>query len=69
MLHHVSMFFRSISLFDFVNSPTDAQMGCVVSHALNNSGRQKKSVFLIHVEDYIFTLFFHLLSFVQSPTA
>lgn len=57
------MLFKSISHhFDFVNCPRDAQMGCIVSHVLNISGRQKESMFSIHVENYTFTLFNHPLS-------
>lgn len=67
MLYHIPMFFRSVSHhidYDDI-SPMDPQVGCVVSHILNNSGEKKGSMFSIYLERYIFALFFHLLSFVS----
>lgn len=56
MLYHVPMFFRSVSHHidhDDI-SPMDPQVGCVVSHILNNSGEKKGSMFSIYLERYIF---------------
>lgn len=65
MLYHVPMFFRSISCRIDYNDifPMDLQVGCLVSHILNNSGKKKDSMFSIYLERYIFTLFFDFLVF------
>lgn len=67
MLYHIPMFFRSVSHhIDYDDIfPMDPQAGCVLSHILNKSGEKKGSMFSIYLERYIFTLFFHLLSFVS----